>query len=363
LIAAKHSNRQWLGLSALVYTLIVFVAPIVRRDGWLVWSLTIGSLASFVYLYVELFRHRERNVRRASFMLALMAAIGFAMLPWNVGAGAYIVYAAGLAPLIFDWRRSLALFSALAAAVAVEIALVTRPDRLAIGAWLIALIFVVGVGNLLLGERERQMARLREAREDVEELAKMAERERIARDLHDLLGHTLSVIVLKSELAAKLADRDPARAAAEIREVEHVSREALAEVRAAVEGYKQRGFARELATARQALGSAGVELNVDVAPAPWSPRQEAVLALALREIVTNVLRHARASVCRIALGVADGCVLLTVQDDGVGGVVREGNGLTGMRERVAAAGGVLDVDSAQGVKVSIRFPLHATTKS
>jgi two-component system sensor histidine kinase DesK len=187
-------------------------------------------------------------------------------------------------------------------------------------------------------------------------MAKVAERERIARDLHDLLGHTLSVIALKSELASKLADRDPARAADEIREVERVSREALAEVRAAVEGYKGRGFSGELRSAEQVLGSAGVRLDADITPVPLSPRQETVLALALRETVTNVVRHARASVCRVALGLDAGDLVLTIQDDGIGGPLREGNGLVGMRDRVAAAGGTLDVIAQKGVRVCVRFP-------
>jgi two-component system sensor histidine kinase DesK len=202
---------------------------------------------------------------------------------------------------------------------------------------------------------------LRRAHEEVEEMAKVAERERIARDLHDLLGHTLSVIALKSELASKLADRDPARAIDEIREVERVSREALAEVRAAVEGYRSRGFSGELNNAQQTLVSAGVRLDTDVTPLALSPRQETVLALALRETITNVVRHAGASVCSVALGVDRGDLVLTIKDDGVGGALREGNGIIGMRERVRAAGGTLDVDGSNGVRVCVRLPNAVAT--
>ena len=123
--------------------------------------------------------------------------------------------------------------------------------------WITLVIFIVGCGNLFISDRIRQMPLLRRANEDVEEMAKVAERERIARDLHDVLGHTLSVIALKSELASKLADRDQARAIQEIREVERISRDALTEVRAAVEGYKNRGFSGELREAQQVLASAG----------------------------------------------------------------------------------------------------------
>jgi two-component system sensor histidine kinase DesK len=321
-----------------------------------VWSLTIGSLLTFTYLYLDFIRHSGLATRRAFVDLALIAALGWALLPFNIAATTYVVYAAALVPLVLTPSHSVAVFLTLAGAMAVEMAFIAGPSRLVVGGWSIFLIFMVGVGNLFIGDRERQNALIRQSREELEEMAKVAERERIARDLHDLLGHTLSVIALKSELAAKLADRDPARAMAEIREVERVSREALAEVRGAVEGYRARGFAGELRRAEQALGSAGVRLDTDVTSVPGSPRQQAVLALALRETVTNVVRHARASVCRVALGVDDGDVVMTIEDDGTGGPLREGNGFAGMRERVTAAGGTIDIATTKGVRVRVRFP-------
>jgi len=239
--------------------------------------------------------------------------------------------------------------------------LTSHPDRIVVSTWITFVIFIVGCGNVFVNDRLRHSALVRRAQEDVEEMAKVAERERIARDLHDVLGHTLSVIALKSELASKLADRDPGRAVQEIREVERISREALTEVRAAVEGYKNRGFSGELREARQVLASAGVRLDADVGDVLLLPRQETALALALRETITNVVRHARARVCRVALVLERGEVVLTVQDDGAGGPVREGNGLTGMRERVTAAGGTLNVDAAGGVTICVRFPVASAT--
>jgi two-component system, NarL family, sensor histidine kinase DesK len=350
------SRRRWLARSQLIYALAVFIGPVTTGGGWLVWSLTIGSLLTFTYLYLDFVSHHTIRTPRAFVDLVLMAALGFGLLPFNIAATTYVVYAAALVPFALTPGRSLAVFLILAGGIAVEMAFIAGPSRLIVGGWSIFLVFMVGVGNLFIGDRERQNALIRRSREDVEEMAKVAERERIARDLHDLLGHTLSVIALKSELASKLADRDPARAMAEIREVERVSREALAEVRGAVEGYKGRGFSGELRSAEQALGSAGVRLDIDVKPVPCSPRQEAVLALALRETVTNVVRHARASVCRVVLGVDGGDLVMTIQDDGIGGPLREGNGFAGMRERVTAAGGTIDIDATKGVRVCVRFP-------
>ena len=137
-----------------------------------------------------------------------------------------------------------------------------------------ALVFtiVTGAANIFDAERERAQRRLRRADEEIERLAALAERERIARDLHDLLGHTLSVIVVKSELAARLAERDPARAGEEMRDVERIGREALAEVRAAVVGYRAQGLRGELDGARRALAAAGVEATVDGRPSGAADR-------------------------------------------------------------------------------------------
>ena len=131
----------------------------------------------------------------------------------------------------------------------------------------------------------------------------LAERERIARDLHDLLGHTLSLIVVKSELAARLAESDPTRAGEEMRDVERIGREALAEVRAAVVGYRAQGLRGELDGARRALDAAGVEATVETDLPALPIAYESALALALREAVTNVVRHAGARHATIRIGV------------------------------------------------------------
>ena len=139
------------------------------------------------------------------------------------------------------------------------------------------------------------------ADEEIEHLAKVAERERIARDLHDLLGHTLSLITLKAELARKLVDRDPQRAKQEMLDVEQTSRAALADVREAISGYRGEGLAAELIRARKTLETAGISVDSDIAELPLTPAQETVLALALREAMTNVVRHAQARRCSVQL--------------------------------------------------------------
>lgn len=200
--------------------------------------------------------------------------------------------------------------------------------------------------------------RLEQAQREKEKLAAEAERERIARDLHDLLGHTLSVIVLKSELAVKLSGRDPARAAQEMAEVERISREALGEVRAAVRGYRGSGLNAELGRSKLALDAAGVRLDYQGEALELPRPVEYAMEMVLREAVTNVVRHARASRCHIRVGRVGQHHELEVQDDGVGGAAPEGSGLTGMRERVRALGGELSRSVGGGTRILARFPVQ-----
>jgi two-component system sensor histidine kinase DesK len=217
---------------------------------------------------------------------------------------------------------------------------------------------IIGAGNTFFAERNRMHRKLRKANEEIENLAKVAERERIARDLHDVLGHTLSVITLKSELAGKLVDRDPQRAGKEIREVEQISRQALTDVRDAIRGYRSRGLVAELAQAKTTLETAGLSVQCDAATTVKLPAvQESVLSLAVREAVTNVVRHAQARTCRMRLEQHNGTCQLEIKDDGCGASNGEGNGLRGMRERVEMLGGTLSRSTEAGTTLTITLPL------
>jgi two-component system sensor histidine kinase DesK len=217
---------------------------------------------------------------------------------------------------------------------------------------------IIGAGNTFFAERNRINRKLRRANDEIENLAKVAERERIARDLHDVLGHTLSVITLKSELAGKLIDRDSQAARKEIGEVEQISRQALSDVRDAIRGYRSQGLVAELAQAKTTLETAGVTVQCDAATTVKLPAvQESVLSLAVREAVTNVVRHARARTCRMRLEQQNGSCRLEIQDDGCGASNGEGNGLRGMRERVEMLGGTLSRSTEAGTTLTITLPL------
>ncbi|GBR67526.1 sensor histidine kinase [Gluconobacter kanchanaburiensis] len=205
---------------------------------------------------------------------------------------------------------------------------------------------------------------LREAQNEIRTLATTAERERIARDLHDLLGHSLTVISVKAELSERLFMADPPRARQEINEISQIARTSLREVREAVSGMNGASLLRELDRARRALHTAGITLILnDPKPSAEQP-PNSVLALALREAVTNVIRHSEARTCTLTFGYdAKGQIhTFSLEDDGPiqtprpGSALVEGNGLRGMRARLAASGGTLTISHR-----SQSFKLTATT--
>ena len=184
-----------------------------------------------------------------------MAALAVAGSLINGGASVFVIYAAAIAAYLEPVRRAAVVIAALVGVLVLILAMSTAPQQWRVLALIPTLVFtiVTGAANIVDAERERAQQRLRRADEEIERLAALAERERIARDLHDLLGHTLSVIVVKSELAVRLAESDSPRAAEEMRDVERIGREALGEVRAAVAGYRARGLRGELDGARRRL--------------------------------------------------------------------------------------------------------------
>ncbi|MFD8537760.1 sensor histidine kinase [Streptomyces rubrogriseus] len=220
---------------------------------------------------------------------------------------------------------------------------------------------MVTAAILSLSDAVRQ---LRAAREELATRAVAEERLRFSRDLHDLLGHTLSVIVVKSEAARRLAPRDLDAALTQITDIESVGRQALTEVREAVTGYREGSLGTELDRARSALSAADVDPVVRRSGPPLPPQAEALLGWVVREAVTNVVRHSGASRCEIAVAGSADRVRLTVTDDGTGAAVSArgpGTGLTGLRERLAAAGGSLTAGVAPrgGFSVTAELPVPA----
>ncbi|MFI5661628.1 sensor histidine kinase [Streptomyces sp. NPDC051684] len=221
---------------------------------------------------------------------------------------------------------------------------------------------MVTAAILSLSETVRE---LRDAREELARQAVEQERLRFSRDLHDLLGHTLSVIVVKSEAARRLAPRSLDAALEQVTDIEAVGRQALTEIREAVTGYREGSLATELDRARSALAAASIAPVVRQSGPPLSARTEALLGWVVREAVTNAIRHSGASNCTITVeGTADR-VRLRVSDDGVGASGDAGRGggtgLKGLTERLSAAGGVLRSGEAArgGFEVRVELPTNS----
>jgi len=347
-------DHGWGPLLWWLYLGFFFVQPVAEHVGRRQWLFdTLGAVV-FLVLYFGIFLlQRPRLLVHVGGMLLL----GIVFLPSNPGGCTFFIFAAAMVPFMVSTQtRAIAGLGIIGAVAAIEGFL------LHVDAWELfwAAVFpmFIGAGNIFFAERNRINRQLRKANEEIEHLAKVAERERIARDLHDVLGHTLSVITLKSELAGKLLERDPQRAGKEIREVEEISRQALSDVRDAIRGYRSRGIAAELAQAKSTLETAGVTVQCDAATTLKIPAmQESVLSLAVREAVTNVVRHAQARTCRMRLDQQNGSCLLEIQDDGRGTSNGEGNGLRGMRERVEMLGGTLNRSTESGTTLTITLPL------
>ncbi|MFC3503688.1 sensor histidine kinase [Micromonospora krabiensis] len=207
---------------------------------------------------------------------------------------------------------------------------------------------LAGAMTLAFARVARLLDELRRTQRELARTVVERERLRFAKDLHDLLGHTLSLVVVKAEVVRRLAPTDPDRAAAEAADIERIGRTALTEVREAVTGYREHGFGRELDNARSALADVGITVTVRESGHPLDVEADDAFRWVLREGITNVLRHSGAARCDIEVSTDDGGSVLTVRDDGIGGRPEPGNGLRGLTERVEQAGGTLHVGPARG---------------
>lgn len=351
----KNHEAGWTAYAWLVYLsfvpLVLFLSRVRSPRAWA------ANIAGMLVLLVLYFWGYWLGGRKLLWIVLAITLLGMGFAPFNAGAAVYFVYAAAFLFATGESGYAFRLLLVLMAVIALETWLLRLPPEFWINAEVFSLL--VGSVNIHFAERRRHNQKLLRAQEEVEHMAKVAERERIARDLHDILGHTLSMIAIKSELAAKLAEKDTARAIQEIRDVERISRDALAQVRSTVRGYHAPSLQSELQQATVALKAAGISLQCDVPATNLPSSHESVLALALREGVTNVIRHARAHSCRVHLRQMNGTCELEIKDDGCGQVAPEGLGLAGMRERVQALGGSLQRDISNGTRLLVSLPLSA----
>lgn len=308
-LAERTRNRLLLGFAAAAALSIVLVGP-VGGDRWATWAWLGASIVGTAPLLMG----------RWSAVAATAAAVGVAvgLAAWSGGSirdYALITLGVGLASAAVSWLQ-------------------------------------VWFWDLLL---QAQLGRAAQAR-----LAATEERLRFARDVHDLLGHNLSVIALKAELVARLAAVDADRAGREAADIQRLAAAALTEMREVVHGYRSVNLADQLAAVEQVLRASGVRCTVTVPAGALAPAAAAALAPVLREATTNVLRHSRAGWCTIDVSDRENEVRMTVRNDGATGTAPDphSSGLSGLADRLADAGGALRTDNRDGV-----FTLEATVRS
>jgi two-component system, NarL family, sensor histidine kinase DesK len=366
--ARRAAGLVWLGfiLAPIVDALGRSGQPALQH-----WLVVMGAVAfSSVYIALVVNWIDEDRPLRSYSLGALQLGLAVALTIGDQVAWGYLFcYCAACTAVIVPQSIG---FLAVLACAGIQIA-ATELAGAGIGTSLGFSASVVGVGLLLtlmrdLRIRNRELA---DARAELAQAAVAAERERFARDLHDLLGHSLSVIAIKAELAGRLVPGSPDRAAVEVGEVEGVARQALSEVRQAVSGYRQPTLADELEGARVALSAAGIDASIDRKPVSLEPEVEAVLAWTVREGATNVIRHSGASHCSVTVRAGEGDAGVEVLDDGIGngrapgradtGV--GGNGLTGLRERAASLRGWIEAGAAPGggYRLAVSVPASAGT--
>ncbi len=349
-----QSNSGYIWLAYSVFFLIDPVMSHSRRlwiESGIIYAIFLVTFVSYM---------RARTTRQRHGLIVAFYVLGVASFPINAGGSSFFIYSAAFLPFVV---ASVPIVAAIIIAqtlglVVEGLLLHINPIALTLTTFIMC---IVGASNTFIARQKRADTKLRMAHEEIEQLAAVAERERIARDLHDVLGHTLSVIVLKAELAGRLIDRDPQRAAQEIADVEKTARTALSEVREAIGGYRSQGLPAEMELARNTLQAAGVSLACESPLPQLHAAEETVLCLAVREAVTNIVRHAQATHCRMRFTASgDGYHSLLITDDGTNPKLHEGNGLRGMRERVQSVGGRLSITTDPGVTLLIELPQTAS---
>ncbi len=402
------------GRAALTLEHVVTQADDAREDGHPRWSIArdararlrlrgsrkwfFGSLWGVAYLAVpiaSIWTSAHTPTLIAVLSTALITAVGVAYVvippllwgrPWPVAAAVFASFVALTClgfPLIgintvwlwiyvpimaaMSWLPAAFIIGTIAVVVVAQL-IVTAATGTFLGNWYAAALTAsISIMMFAFGQQIRAVVRLRDAQSEIARLAVVDERERFARDMHDVLGHSLTVVTVKSELARRVMAQDPQRAQAELVDIERLSRSALADLRASVAGYRAMSLDTELAAAHAALVAAGVKPHLPASGDAVEPELREVFAWVLREAVTNVVRHARAKNCWVALERR----AVIVGDDGRGTATTagpaggDGHGLAGMRERAAQVGGEVTVEPGEdgGTVVAVRVPSGASSRT
>jgi len=330
----------------------VFWAPYRQHAGWFEWTVTALSLAAVLALFLAGIAREQQRRFCASICIALLCiAVGF--LGYRPSGGIYFPVAAVFVPAAAGGRvgLSMAIVFAITSLFGAEWCLLyaDRANGALFALFVAAEIVLCGIGVTFIFRQTRA----------IQHRDKVHERQRIAQDLHDVLGHSLSSLALKAELARRIFPADPGRALREIRDIENIARQGLEDMRSAINGYYCGDICAELDRVAALLKAAGVTVTRQWEQLDMPPAHERVLALIAREAVTNILRHSQAKACRLAVFRAGGAIRLDISDNGHGGALAEGIGMRSIRTRAEALGGTAVWSSEVGTRLSVTLPVAA----
>lgn len=347
----EESGQGYLPYVWLVYLLFLFFPLFFQTHSVENWLVSIVSCVLFVGLYFWIY---WQGVVGGLVGVAIICLMGSVVVDYTPGASVFFVYAGAFAFKAGSPKKAMLILGL----IILYIGLYSYFRGLD---WFFAFpaIFftsIIGGINIYQREMEKKNRLIRLSQEELKRVAATAERERIARDLHDLIGHTLSIITMKTQLANKLIDIDIDRAKQELKELELISRQTLTDVREAVTGFKARDLASELANAKEVLQSSDIRFIVDVAKPLPSGKANQILAFALRELITNVVRHSHATQCKLIIDNTKSETHFVFSDNGDCDTAELGNGLSGLKERVESAKGSFNLNTKIGFSIEIGLP-------
>lgn len=341
----------WLGY-LLMYFVSFFFMPVSYKQ----WLYSVVGIIVFLVLY---FRTYWVSVSHLYYYIGAIWLIGFVLAGEKMpGSGVFYVYACAFCAHFNQAKKGLMVLLLIIVVTIITGWSFDISPYIYLASTFFG--FLIGLSNIYMSEMTKKNQQIKASQEELQKIAASAERERIARDLHDLVGHTFSAINIKSQLASKLMITDPSQAQQEIAEIESISRESLTQVREAVTGYRKRDLETELTRARILLNSLGIDVDQQLHSIGERLDEERNTALAyiVRELTTNIMRHAKhVTHCDMSLCLGVSELSLEIHDNGVCSGIKEGSGLLGIRERVENLGGTFEYRYSDGFLANIRVPI------
>lgn len=353
----RQDNLQYGPYIWLIYLLFFFISLLLYHP--VENSLFYAAIGTGLFLIVYFDAHWA-TTKRIHWNIIAIIIIGSLLTQLTLSASVFFVYAGAFCCLLGSPRKAVIGL----ATIAIWIAMLSWIASLGPYFYVPAIIFsfLIGGVNIYQHEVSLKQKELVLSQQEVRHLARASERERIARDLHDLIGHTFTVITLKAELANKLIDKDINKAKSEISALQNISRDALSQIREVITGYRTSDLNTELAHAKYVLESNEISFTYQFDEFDMSENINKEVAIMLKELVTNILKHAESDRVDAHIIKKNNYVCLKIKDNGVGIIEKgtQGFGLKGMKERVKKLDGNLSIESSSGTEININIPLVNT---